>query len=81
MALSRNGKLDESCLLVFYRIDAAEAEMVHGKFSERAALSIRRRKRRNYSRNRPQTTRKVAGTLRVPSAGSQKLLNTGERLG
>ena len=26
-----NGQLDESCLHVFYRIDAAEAEMVHGK--------------------------------------------------
>ena len=31
MALSRNGQLDESCLHVFYRLDAAEAEMVHGK--------------------------------------------------
>ena len=26
-----NGQLDESCLHVFYRLDAAEAEMVHGK--------------------------------------------------
>ena len=26
-----SGQLDESCLLVFYRMDAAEAEMVHGK--------------------------------------------------
>jgi hypothetical protein len=25
------GQLDESCLLVFYRLDAVEAEMVHGK--------------------------------------------------
>src|SRR5271157_4136327 len=25
------GQLDESCLHVFYRLDAAEAEMVHGK--------------------------------------------------
>ena len=25
------GQLDESCLLVFYRLDAAEAEMVRGK--------------------------------------------------
>jgi hypothetical protein len=31
MALSRNGQLDETCLLVFYRIDTAEAEMVHKK--------------------------------------------------
>ena len=31
MALARNGQLDESRLRVLYRIDAAEAEMVHGK--------------------------------------------------
>ena len=29
-----NGQLDESCLHVFYRLDAAEAEMVHGKILE-----------------------------------------------
>ena len=32
MALSRKGQLDESGPHVFYRLDAAEAEMVHGKF-------------------------------------------------
>jgi hypothetical protein len=34
MAFSRNGQLDESCLFVFYRLDAAEAEMVHRKILE-----------------------------------------------
>jgi hypothetical protein len=31
MALSLTAQLDKSCLPVFYRLDAAEAEMVHGK--------------------------------------------------
>ena len=34
MALSRNWQLDESYLPVFYRLDAAEAEMVHRKILE-----------------------------------------------
>ena len=43
------GQLYESCLHVFYRIDAAKLKWFTEKFRKTAALSIRRLKRPNYS--------------------------------
>ena len=55
-----------------YRLDAAGSEMVHGKFRETAALSIRRRKWRFYSRlGRKFSIARDATARRWPSQGSQ----------